>query len=116
MSAAQEYVIHHNTEQRIALSPFTYKNKRGQTVHCDKSGMPYYGLRHRIHRSEATNTTNVTIDLFAHKQEGIGWRVLCVEHDHDSDITSASYVLGVFERLQDILSDRPGIVSRTGFY
>jgi hypothetical protein len=94
-------------------NPHTYT--KGKTVHCDFSGVAYHGIRHRLHRNEATNDCNITIDIFAHKQEGIGWRLLCVEHDHGESKARANYIGEQYRVLDDILSNATNIVERTGY-
>jgi hypothetical protein len=94
-------------------NPQTYT--KGQTVHCDRSGVAYNGIRHRLHRNDATGDCNITIDIVAHKQEGIGWRLLCIEHDHNEGKTNANYIGEQYRILDDILSDATNIVEKTGY-
>jgi hypothetical protein len=101
--------------QKAEIKPFTYKNKNGQTVLCDYSGVPYTGLRHRLHRNEATNDCDITIDIFAHRQIGAGWRLLCVEYDHNEGKTRASYIGEFFKSLNEILSNATENVEKTGY-
>ena len=100
---------------QIKLNSLTYKNKRGQTTHCDYSGVPYHGIRHRIHQIEPSNGCNVTIGLYAHRQIGNGWRVLCVEHRHDENKISASYIYETYKTLGELLEDSENIAVNTGY-
>jgi len=97
------------------LNSITYTKKLGQTVLCERTGGVYRGLRHCLHRNDATNDCNVTIDIFAHKQENVGWRLLCVTHDHDDDKTTAQYIGEQYNSLNEILSNAFTIVESTGY-
>lgn len=97
------------------MVPYTFKNKRGQTVHCDFTGVVYDGLRHRLHRNDATHDCNITVDIFAHRQLGVGWRILFVEQDHDTCKTRAGFTGQQYASLNEILSDAQNIVERTGY-
>ena len=99
----------------LQLNPHTYTNKGGQTIHCDFSGVPFTGLRHRLHRIEATTDNNITFDLLAHKQHGNGWRVLLVEHFHDEGKTRACYIGDVHKTLNYMLDNAADIVEYSGY-
>lgn len=85
------------------------------SVTCDFSGVTYDGLRHRLHRNDATDSCRITVDIFAHKQQKVGWRILCVETEHDSGETRANYIGEIHQRLNDVLSNASHIVNDSGY-
>jgi hypothetical protein len=105
----------HTATNGSILNSHTFRNKRGQTVHCDFSGMGYQGLRHQLHRIDATNTNQITITLFAYRQVGIGWRILCVEQNHYDGTTRASFIGEKYSLLEDILLNSESIVTASGY-
>jgi recombinational DNA repair protein RecR len=99
----------------VQLNSDTFKNKNGQTIHCDRSNMAYHGLRHQLHRIDATESNNITISLIAYRQVGVGWRILCVEQNHNEQQTTANFIGEQYKRLDEILSNAQSIVSDTGY-
>ena len=114
MSEVQRKFIH-TASKGVNLNANTFRNKNGQTVHCDFSGIGYRGLRHQLHRIDATDSNNITITLFAHRQVGTGWRILCVEQNHYEGKTRAAFIGEQYKLLENILQNSESIVSATGY-
>ena len=109
--------VQHSELERsmIASTARTYTNKRGQTTHCDVTGRAYHGLRHRLHRNDASNECNVTVDLFAHQQEAGDWRGLCIEQDHNEGKTTAAYIQQPYNTLTALMFDADRIIDSSGY-